>query len=84
VGLAALAGLPAVLGVWIGGFSYSPLTTALFLAVGVGAIAQVIYEVGRLIMRQRSADAPAVSWTTLSGLVAGVLVMYLTALLIAA
>src|SRR6185295_7793824 len=52
VALAALAGLPAVLGVWVGGFIYNNLAAAVFLALGAGAIAQVVYEVGRLIVRQ--------------------------------
>jgi hypothetical protein len=83
VGLAALAGLPAVAGVWIGGFVYSNLLTAIFLAMGAGAIAQVIYEVGRLIQRQSSADkTPLLSKAVFGGFVAGVFVMYATALLV--
>jgi ZIP family zinc transporter len=83
--LAALAGLPAVLGVWIGGFVYNALFAALCLALGAGAIAQVIYEVGRLIVRQsRDEGAPLLSPATFGGLAAGILIMYATALLVAA
>ncbi|HEU4325277.1 MAG TPA: hypothetical protein VFS21_19195 [Roseiflexaceae bacterium] len=83
--LAALAGLPAVLGVWIGGFVYNALLTAIFLALGMGAIAQVVYEVGRLIVRQsREEDTPLLSLTAFGGLAAGILIMYLTALLVSA
>jgi zinc transporter, ZIP family len=83
--LAALAGLPAVLGVWIGGFTRSDLLAALFLALGIGAIAQVIYEVGRLIVRDSRRDGvPTFSPATLGGLAAGVAIMYATALLVAA
>ncbi len=46
VWLALLGGAPAILGTWIGGFAYSNLLSTLFLAVGAGAILQVIYEVG--------------------------------------
>jgi len=85
VALAALAGLPAVLGVWIGGFIYSNLAAAVFLALGAGAIAQVIYEVGRLIMRQSAEDeTPLFSPATFGGLLAGIVIMYATALLVAA
>ena len=85
VGLAALAGLPAVLGVWIGGFVYSNLLTAVFLALGAGAIAQVVYEVGRLIVRQsREDNTPVLSRMTFGGLLAGILIMYATALLVSA
>jgi zinc transporter ZupT len=84
VALAALAGLPAVLGVWIGGFVYSNLSAAVFLALGAGAIAQVIYEVGRLIARQSREDgAPVLSGATFGGLIAGIAIMYATALLVA-
>ncbi len=84
VGLAALAGLPAVLGVWIGGFVYNPLFSAIFLALGAGAIAQVVYEVGRLIARQsKENDTALLSPATFGGLVAGIAIMYATALLIA-
>jgi ZIP family zinc transporter len=85
IGLAALAGLPAVLGVWIGGFTRSDLLTALFLALGIGAIAQVIYEVGRLIVRDSRRDGiPTFSRATVGGLAAGVAIMYATMLLVAA
>jgi zinc transporter ZupT len=85
VALAALAGLPAVLGVWIGGFIYSNLAAAVFLALGVGAIAQVIYEVSRLIIHQSHEDGtPVLSPATFGGLVAGIVIMYATALLAAA
>jgi zinc transporter ZupT len=78
IGLALLAGSPAILGVWIGGFSYSPLLAVVFLAIGAGAILQVIYEVGRLLV-----DAGrATSWESVGGVAAGLAVMYLTALLV--
>ena len=40
------AGAPAILGTWLGGFAFSPLLATLFLGIGVGAIWQVIVEVG--------------------------------------
>src|ERR687898_1315174 len=85
VGLALLAGGPAILGTWIGAFVYSPFWTTIFLAIGIGAILQVIVEVGRLIWRsQRQAGEPALTWATFGGVAAGIAVMYLTALLVAA
>lgn len=83
--LAALAGAPAILGVWIGGFSYNNLLTVVFLSVGAGAIAQVIYEVGRLIVRQSAEDnTPVLSPAVFGGLALGIVIMYATALLIPA
>ena len=83
--LAAVAGIPAILGTWIGAFTYSPFWTTVFFAVGIGAILQVVYEVGRLIVRsQAKAGEPAMTWTVFGGVTAGVAVMYLTGLLVAA
>jgi ZIP family zinc transporter len=84
-GLALLAGGPAILGTWIGAFVYSPFWATVFLAIGIGAIAQVIVEVGRLIVRaQERAGEPALNWATFAGAAAGIALMYLTALLVAA
>jgi zinc transporter ZupT len=83
--LAALAGGPAILGTWIGAFTYSPFWTAVFLAVGVGAILQVIVEVGRMIARSQARhEEPLLTWSTFGGVAAGILVMYATALLVTA
>jgi ZIP family zinc transporter len=80
-GLAALAGLPAVLGVWLGAQAVSPLWTALSFAVGAGAILQVIIEVTALIARRDGNQALATP-SSLGGVIAGLAVMYLTALLV--
>ncbi len=81
VALGALAGGPTVVGSLIGGLAYSPLYATLFLAVGVGAIAQVVIALYRVI---RGEDTSMV-WSplTASGMVAGLLVMYATGLLVA-
>jgi zinc transporter ZupT len=39
-----IAGVPTVLGTWIGGFVYSPLASVIFLSIGAGAIFQVVYS----------------------------------------
>ena len=81
--LALIGGGPAILGTWIAGFAYSPLLSALFLAVGAGAILQVIYEVSRLLLRDSErSKTPALSAPNLGGLTAGIAVMYATALLV--
>ena len=81
--LALLGGGPAILGTWIGGFAYSNFLSAVFLAVGAGAILQVIYEVGRLLLRDSArAKTPVLSGTNLGGLTAGIAIMYVTALLV--
>lgn len=39
-----IAGVPTIIGTWIGGFVYSPLASVIFLAIGAGAIFQVVYS----------------------------------------
>jgi zinc transporter ZupT len=83
IGMLLVAGAPAILGAIIGGFAFSNILTVIFLGIGVGAIWQVIYEVGRLIQRgaQEKGESP-VNWITIAGLLAGILIMYLTAFLV--
>lgn len=80
--LGALAGVPTVLGAWIGGFTYSPFWTTLFFAVGVGAIAQVVFVLwGMLSGREGGALLRPLN---AAGVFAGLLVMYATGLLVPA
>jgi len=82
-GLVLLAGAPAILGTWIGGFAFSPLLAAVFLGIGVGAIWQVIVEVVGLLRRYAEREGtPLVSWINLGGFLVGIGIMYLTALLV--
>jgi zinc transporter ZupT len=81
--LAILAGGPAILGTWIGGFAFNPFLATLFLSIGAGAILQVIWEVSILLLREaQRTTQPALSWLNFGGLTAGILVMYLTAFLV--
>ncbi len=81
--LALLAGGPAILGTWIGGFAFNRLLAVVFLSLGAGAILQVIWEVGRLLANAaRRGGGAALSWLNFTGLTAGILIMYLTALLV--
>jgi ZIP family zinc transporter len=81
--LAVLAGLPAVAGIWIGSYAYSPHWAALAFAVGAGAILQVIIEVGALLVSDTHGNARSwISGTALSGIGVGAAAMYATALLV--
>jgi zinc transporter ZupT len=81
--LAVLAGSPAILGAWIGALAFSPFLATLFLSLGAGAILQVIWEVGRLLMREaQRLKQPTLSWLNFGSLTAGILIMYLTAFLV--
>ena len=82
-GLAALAGLPAVLGIWIGSFAFSAHWAALAMGIGAGAILQVIVEVGAyLIRKSREQDRNWATGMTFAGVALGILVMYATAFLV--
>lgn len=80
-GLAALAGLPAIPGVILGTQAVGPYWTALCFGIGAGAILQVVIEVGSLLVRRDGPGALARP-AGAGGLVAGLVVMYATALLV--
>ena len=80
-GLVALAGLPAVPGVWLGSQAVGPFWIALCFGIGAGAILQVIVEVLALLAR-REGPAALTSGASLGGAALGILVMYGTALLV--
>jgi zinc transporter ZupT len=80
VALGFLAGAPTVLGTWIGGFTYSAVWSILFLALGAGAIFQVVYELLKLMNRDARERAGSVA--NFVGLVLGLGIMYLTGLLV--
>lgn len=80
--LGAVAGVPTVLGAWVGGFTYSPVWATLFFAVGVGAIVAVVYELWRLFSRR--AGAGLTKPLNVAGLLLGMGIMYATGLLIPA
>lgn len=84
IALTLLAGGPAVLGMWLGSLAYAPQWTAFALAIGAGAILQVIVEVGAYMVRTngRAASSVFLALPVLGGLGVGVLFMYVTAALV--
>ena len=42
VQLGVIGGAPTIAGAWLGGFLYSPVWSVVFLAIGAGAIGQVV------------------------------------------
>ncbi len=81
-GLGALAGVPTILGAWTGGFTYSPTWTALFFAVGAGAVAQVVLELWRHFTARH--EQPLSRPSIALGVLAGMLVMYVTGVYVTA
>jgi zinc transporter ZupT len=79
VALAVVAGAPAIVGAWIGGFVTSDLLGVLFFAAAAGAALEVVVEVGRYVARR--AEGGLTSGYVLGGFLTGVAVMYVTGLL---
>ena len=79
IGLGLIAGVPAIFGCWVGGFSFSPFFTLVFLAIGAGAIFQVVLSIFQY-MKEKS---DLLSNTSLfAGISVGLIVMYLTSVII--
>jgi ZIP family zinc transporter len=77
--LALIAGGPAVLGAWIGGYASNDVLGVLFFGAAAGAALQVVVEVGRFVAR-RSPGGLRSGWV-IGGYLGGIAVMYLTGLL---
>jgi zinc transporter, ZIP family len=77
--LTLVAGAPAILGAWLGGFLTSDLLAVLFFALAAGAAFEVVLEVGRYVARK--APGGITSPHVLGGFLAGIAVMYVTGLL---
>jgi zinc transporter ZupT len=80
VWMGLIGGAPAVVGAWIGGLSYSQPLAVLFLAIGAGAVFEVVYEIGKLI--QKDAAKRPMPVTIFAGVTVGMLLLYVTGLLI--
>ena len=82
VQLGLIGGAPTIAGAWIGGFVYSPIWSVVFLAVGAGAIAQVIVQIARQMAGDTPVSQHMATVPVLSGLMAGFGVMYVTGLVV--
>lgn len=77
-----IAGVPTILGTWIGGFLYSPVATVIFLSIGAGAIFQVVYSIGSWMHHTNGSKGLLGNLSIITGFALGMLFMYLTGLLI--
>jgi ZIP family zinc transporter len=76
--LVLIAGAPAMLGAWLGGFVRSDVLGVVFFAAAAGAALEVVVEVGRFVARR--APGGLTSGHVLGGFLAGVAIMYVTGL----
>ena len=79
--LGLLAGAPTIAGTLLGAFAYTALWAVLFLAIGAGAVFQVVIEITRYQMQQAGAAALA-SGPSLAGFALGLAIMYVTGLFV--
>lgn len=80
IALGLIAGSPAIFGAWLGGFSYSPFSSVIFLSIGAGAIFQVIMVLVKWIKDETSDSLSG--GAIVSGFAAGLLIMYFTSILV--
>lgn len=75
-----IAGSPAIFGAWLGGFAYSPFAAVVFLSIGAGAIFQVVIIIIKWL--QEEGNKQLSSAAVLAGISVGMIIMYLTSILI--
>lgn len=78
IAMGLIAGAPAIFGAWIGGFVYSPIAAIIFLSVGAGAIFQVVAAIFNWIKR----DGTLISAPVVAGVAVGMIIMYVTSIII--
>jgi ZIP family zinc transporter len=74
--LVLIAGAPAILGAWLGGFAANDLLAVVFFGAAAGAALQVVVEVGRFVARR--SPGGLTSGYAVGGFLAGIAVMYVT------
>ena len=79
-----IAGVPTIIGAWIGGFLYSPIAAIIFLAIGAGAIFQVVFSITSWMLSKnsKSRQNSILSTSMITGFTVGMLIMYVTSLMI--
>ncbi|HUP31556.1 MAG TPA: hypothetical protein VM184_00870 [Gaiellaceae bacterium] len=77
--LVAIAGVPTILGAWLGGFVANDVLAALFFGAAAGAAFEVVAEVVRYVGRRDPAGLR--SAYAVGGFLSGIAIMYATGLL---
>jgi zinc transporter, ZIP family len=78
-----IAGVPTIFGTWIGGFVYSPVAAIIFLSIGAGAIFQVVFLIYQGMAKAQDGGGKIMSDASIiAGFAAGMLIMYVTGLMV--
>src|SRR5215212_7808905 len=81
--LGLIAGVPTIFGTWIGGFVYSPIAAIIFLSIGAGAIFQVVFLIYQGMAKAQNDSGKIMSDSSIiAGFAAGMLIMYVTGLMV--
>ena len=79
VAFGVLAGGPVIPGAWIGSYAFSPTLGTFFLAIGVGAILQVVWELTKMA---RGDSGRAATPLNLGAFLVGFVFMYVTGMFV--
>ena len=86
VAMGLIAGIPAIIGAWIGGFLYSPIAAIIFLSIGAGAIFQVVFSIASWMTKNNNTvegeRKTLLSTSMIVGFIVGMAIMYVTSLLV--
>jgi ZIP family zinc transporter len=79
-----IAGVPTIIGTWIGGFVYSPIAAIIFLSIGAGAIFQVVFLIYQGMAKEETERGGKImsDASIIAGFAAGMLIMYVTGLMV--
>ncbi|MGH9979932.1 MAG: ZIP family metal transporter [Nitrososphaeraceae archaeon] len=78
-----IAGVPTIIGAWIGGFLYSPIAAIIFLSIGAGAIFQVVFSITSwMSSNSKEPRKSMLNTPMIAGFTVGMAIMYATSLLI--
>jgi ZIP family zinc transporter len=86
VAMGMIAGVPTIIGAWIGGFLYSPIAAIIFLSIGAGAIFQVVLSIASWMTKNNNSveggRKTLLSTSMIVGFIVGMAIMYVTSLLV--
>ncbi|MFL6355112.1 MAG: ZIP family metal transporter [Nitrososphaeraceae archaeon] len=93
IGMGLIAGAPAIAGAWIGGFLYSPIAAIIFLSIGAGAIFQVVFSIiswiadninirGGSMQVEERRKKTWLNTSLIAGFIVGMVIMYITSLMV--
>ncbi len=78
--LVLIAGVPTIFGAWLGGFLYTPFLAVVFLSIAAGAVFTVAVIIIKWLQSENVKQLS--NGSVVSGIAAGMLIMYLTSILV--